>query len=104
MWWSRRIRRGDRFEVLRDTPVTGSIHWSAPLTSDFRCVIPAGTVLVSRRDRGPGPFPLGFMCVPEDYAGFEERFVPEKDRLAPKYAGYSFIFSRWAIGTKLRRL
>lgn len=104
MWWTMKIRKGDRFRVVRDTSATGAIHWSAAFTSDFHCVIPAGTVLVARQNRGPGLLPLGFMCAPEDYAVFEERFVPSRDRLAIKYAGYSFTFNRWAVGRELEPL
>lgn len=84
--------------------MTGSIHWSAPFTSDFQCVIPAGTVLVARQSRGPGPFRLAFMCVPEEYVAFEKRFIPSRNRSDPKYAGYSFTFNRWAIGRELEPL
>jgi len=97
--WFREIKKGARFRTLADITAKGLIHWNAPLTTGFRCVIPKGTILVAQRDSSP--FSLGFGCVPENRADFERKFVPETDRAASGYAGYSFVFTRFAIGRKL---
>ncbi len=98
----RTIRKGTRFEALADIQARGLIHWKAPLTTGFRCVIPKGTVLVAFGDFAP--FSLGFSRVPEDSVGFERMFVPEEHRKDDRYGGYSFTFTRLAIGSKLRML
>ena len=95
-----KIKKGTRFEALTDIATEGLIHWNAPMTTGFQCVIPRGTILVVLRESSSCS--LGFACVPENRSGFEERFVPEADRQAEKYAGYSFVFTRLALGRRLK--
>jgi hypothetical protein len=96
------LSKGTRFEVLEDIETDGLVHWNAPFTSGFRSVIPKGTILKTLHDYPASSSAVGF--VPEDYKGFEQKHVPEADRKAQKYAGYSFVFLRSAIGVKLKRL
>jgi hypothetical protein len=96
------IKKGTRFQTLRELAAKGLIHWNGPLTTGFRCMIPKGTILVALRDSSS--FSLGFGCVPENSGDFECKFVPEADRTASGYAGYSIVFTRLAIGRKLRML
>jgi hypothetical protein len=42
--------KGTRFEATEDIDTDGLVHWYAPLTSGFHCVIPKGTILVTFRD------------------------------------------------------
>jgi hypothetical protein len=95
------LTKGTRFEVLEDIETDGLVHWNAPFTSGFRCVIPKGTILTTLHDYSASSA-VGF--VPKDYNGFEQKHVPEADRKAQKYAGYSFVFLRSAIGVKLKQL
>jgi hypothetical protein len=95
------LTKGTRFEVLEDIETEGLVHWSALFTSGFRCVIPKGTILKTFHDY-PASSAVGF--APEDYKGFEQKHVPEADRNARKYAGYSFVFLCSAFGVKLKRL
>jgi len=78
------------------------VHWGAPLTTGFECIIPKGTILIASTDCRSST--LAISCIPEDSAEFEKQFVPESDRTADKYAGYSLLFWRFAIGKKLRVL
>jgi hypothetical protein len=98
----REIKKGSRLEVMEDLMVLGLIHWRAPMTSGFRCVIPKGTILVVFGE--PSPSTPGIGCVPEDRDAFEKRFVPEADRNADKYAGYSFVFTRPEMNKSFRWL
>lgn len=95
------ISKGARFQVIEDVETDGLVHWSAPFTSGFHCVIPKGTVLVTFRD-SESASALGL--VPENYKEFEQKFVPESDRTADKYAGYSFVFTRSEACERLRAL
>ena len=96
------LSKGTRFEVLEDIETDGLVHWASPFTSGFHCVIPKGTILETFNDY---PFAaVGVALIPEDYKEFEERYVPEADRNTPKYDGYSFVFRRHLIETKLKRL
>jgi len=96
------IRKGTRFEVAEDLDTDGLVHWRAPFTSGFHCVIPKGTILVTFHDYSPSA--AAFALVPEDYKGFEKKYVPHDDIIATKYAGYSFVFARSEISRKLRLL
>jgi hypothetical protein len=99
VWRFGKIEKGTRFQALHDVATRGLIHWNAPLTTGFRCVIPDGTILVALRDSSS--FSLSFGCIPENSRDFEHKFIPETDRVASGYAGYSFVFTRFAIGRKL---
>jgi|SRR5579864_2614056 len=100
--WMMDIPKGKRFQVTGSIDTKGLIHWSAPLTSSFSCIIPEGAILVAANDYGR--LSLGFACTPEEYATMELLLVPADQRMAPKYAGYSFAFSRFMIGKALRPL
>ena len=95
------IGEGARFLTVDDIETNGLVHWSAPFTSGFHCVIPKGTVLVTFRDSGSADA-LGL--IPEHYKEFEQRFVPDSDRTADKYAGYSFVFTRAQARKRLRQI
>jgi hypothetical protein len=94
------IPKGTRFEVAEDIDTDGLVHWHAAFTSGFHCVIPKGTILVTFRDCSASSAAFGL--VPEDYKGFEQKYVPHDDSVAQKYAGYSFVFALSEVGRKLR--
>ncbi|HEX8723807.1 MAG TPA: hypothetical protein VF737_00300 [Gemmatimonadaceae bacterium] len=95
------VREGEAFVVLRDLPIQGLVHWAAPFTSGFGCTIPKGTVLVAFSDSPPGS--ATFACIATEPA-FEALVVPEKDRTAEGYAGYSFVMPCRLLGTSIRKL
>lgn len=98
----RGLGKGTRFEVLEDIETNGLVHWAAPVTSGFHCVIPKGTILKTFHDYPS--VPVGVSLIPEDYKEFEEKHVPAEDRNEYKYAGYSFVFIRPVLEAKLRRM
>jgi hypothetical protein len=93
----RPVREGERFVARSDVEVLVMTHWLAPFTGGHKAVLPAGTTIVARSDQMPDV--PGFNCVPEDYAGLEPILVPEEDRNANKYGGYSLSFTLDDIGT-----
>jgi hypothetical protein len=97
-----KIYKGDKFIALTDFEITGLTHWSAPYTGGFKCVIPKGTILIVFHDPVPGA--IGFGVIPENKGEFELKHVPESDRKAGNYSGYSFIFFEKDIGTKIRKI
>ncbi|HKB54681.1 MAG TPA: hypothetical protein VKD22_11825 [Ramlibacter sp.] len=97
------VRKGDTFIVTRDLPTQGLVHWQAPLTTGFACVLPAGTVLVVYSTPTPGSTFLSCTPVESAEAAIESRVVPEKDRNADGYAGYSFVLPVRLIGSGLQR-
>lgn len=97
-----RVHEGDRFVATRDIATSGMTHWGAPFTSGFETVIPEGTVLVASQDALEGA--PGFYLRPEQYEAMETLLVPEEDRLAEAYAGYSFVFDYTDIGEQLERI
>lgn len=94
-----KIIKGTKLRAIAALHATGLTHWNAPYTGGFNCIVPEGTVVIATRD--VGPFSLRVKCLPEYYKSFGEQFVPEQDRRSPKYAGYSLVFWRWQVGTKL---
>ncbi len=96
------VKKGDKFVTLVDIKTSGGVHFYAPATGGFKCVIPKGTILVAYSESTPES--PGFMCVPEDEEGFAAVFVPTEDRKNPKYAGYSFIMECREIGKRLERV
>jgi len=96
------IRKGERFVVEHETPVEVMTHWRAPFTGGNSATLPAGTVVVASYDQSSDA--PGFNCIPEDYERLETALVPEADRTAAKYDGYSLSFVLDDIGPKLRPL
>ena len=94
------IRKGDRFVTLTEMPATGLTHWRAPFTGGFECRIPEGTVLVAMHDSAT--VSTGFGVRPENYEELEKKLVPEADRTADKYGGYSFVISYREIGKRVK--
>jgi hypothetical protein len=82
------VRTGDRFVTTRALPGVGLTHWRAPHTRSLATTIPEAIVLVARTDATAD----AFFCVPERYHELEAAFVPEHDRTAADYTGYSFVF------------
>jgi hypothetical protein len=86
--WARFPKDGEEFEVRSDKKVTLQIHWRAPYSTSAEGVLASGTrirVFVHPEHTEP----VGVQAIPVDERAFELRWVPEADRLASKYAGYS---------------
>jgi hypothetical protein len=95
-----KVAKGDRFIVTRPTRVHGLVHFRAPFTGGFQCVIPTGVVLVAFSDAPR--VSTAFACAPEE-ARELEHLVPSRDRSAPNYDGYSFALPYRYIGRRLKR-
>jgi hypothetical protein len=87
------------FVVAEPVKAMGLTHWRAPFTGGFECTIPVGTTLVAVHDQADGAEGLAFR--PEGYEEMERLLVPEEDRAAEKYDGYSLVVLLAEIGTKL---
>jgi hypothetical protein len=96
------VRAGDRFVTVRDAPSMGVTHWRTPITRGFYATVPEGTVLVA--SNASGKKAQAFYCRPESYRELEPLLVPEADRVADGYAGYSLLFPVAEIDASLRRL
>ena len=95
----RPVRRGERFVAREDVDLRVVTYWDAPYTGGHSARLPRGTVVVASEDQIPDV--PGFGCVPEDYEGLEPVLVPDGDRTAEKYGGYSLSFTLDDIGTTL---
>lgn len=80
----------------------GVTHWRVPISRGFYATIPEGTVLVASTAAPEGA--EAFYCRPESYRELEAVLVPERDRRAVDYAGYSLLFPLSEIDASLRRL
>jgi hypothetical protein len=96
---SRRVRKGDRFVAVEDISTGVLTHWRAPFTGGNDAIVPKGTVLIALDDQKKGR--PGFACRPERYEEMENLLVPEEDRTADKYDGYSLVLESADIGTRL---
>ncbi len=94
--------KGDRFRLTRDWRGQGATQWKSRSHGEFRCVVPKGTVVVSRQD--VDRMAVGFVCAPESYEALEHALVPEDDRTDPDYDGYTFIFFVGDVGALLEKL
>ena len=87
--WARFPRDGEIFEALSDLKIDYLTHWAAPFTGGGSCVIRKGTrirVSVPVFDQEP----IGIHAAPLD-AALEKEIVPEAERNAGKYGGYSLF-------------
>lgn len=96
------IRKGDRFLALSEIPAMGLTHWGAPFTGGFECKIPKGTILVAVHDSVL--ISTGFGVEPENYEELEKQLVPDEDRTAEKYGGYSFVIKYGEIGKRVKQI
>lgn len=96
------VRKGDRFLALTELQAKGLTHWRAPFTGGFECNVPKGTILVAVHDSAP--ISTGFGVEPENYEELEKQLVPEEDRTAEKYGGYSFVINYREIGKRVKQV
>jgi hypothetical protein len=96
------VRARDRFVTTREVAGMGVTHWHVPITRSFYAMIPEGTLLVASTAAANGA--EAFYCRPESYRELEAVLVPETDRRAGDYAGYSLVFPVSEIDGALRRL
>lgn len=80
-----------RFRAARNLNVTGVVWYSAPFSTHFTGLIPAGEVLLL--DYEPDPKLGGVHLVPERRDYYEEIFVDQKTRETTPYSHYSLPFS-----------
>jgi hypothetical protein len=87
--WARFPRDAEVFEAQADLKLDYLTHWSAPFTGGGSCVIRKGTrIRVSVPPFDPAP--IGVYAAPLD-AALEKEIVPEADRLAANYGGFSLF-------------
>jgi hypothetical protein len=96
------VRARDRFVATQDVASIGVTHWRTPITRGFYATVPEGTVLVASTAAAKGA--EAFYCRPESYRELEAVLVPEADRLADDYDGYSLVFPVSEIDASLRRI
>jgi hypothetical protein len=85
------LRKGQRFRALHDVPLNCLTHWSAPFTGGLKVVLPGNEVLIVEEE--PPVFAAGAYMIPERYDHFLTAWIPESERLPPKFEGYSLAIS-----------
>jgi hypothetical protein len=83
------VRKEQRYRALRNLEVGVLTHYRAPFTGGVRAVLPAGEIFTVALD--PPPHAVGASCNPQRYEALHEELVPEEDRTAQNYSGYSLI-------------
>lgn len=104
----KRVRTGDRFEVMEDLRETATVKLDQSYSDGISVVIPKGTILkVTYPSSGGSNF---FECTPvvvngnSNFGYIEEFFVPEGTRSKEGYAGFSFSLSAKYLDVKLKRV
>ena len=93
------VTKGCRFLVVKDMPSSGIVYYAAPASGGFKCIVPAGTILIAEQNQRLG-FP-GFYCRPENYEEMEKILVPESERQS-KNIGYTLVCKSADIGGALK--
>ena len=88
--WARFPRDGEIYEAMEDFRVSFVTHWSAPFTGGGDGILPKGTRV---RVRVFDPEPVAVYADAENASELENLLVPDEDRQAPKYGGYSLSIS-----------
>lgn len=84
--WARFPRDGEVYIATGDFCVSFLTHWMAPFTGGGQGILPSGTrVRVHVSDAEP----IGVYADAENASELELILVPDEDRLASKYGGYS---------------
>jgi len=86
--WARFPRPGDLYELSADAEISYVTHWAAPFTGGGKGLLRKGTrvrVAVGSAD----PEPIGVYADPLERSRIEAELVPEADRRAEAYAGFS---------------
>jgi hypothetical protein len=90
--WVRFPRPGDLYELAGDTEISYVTHWAAPFTGGGKGLLRAGTrVRVAAEFADPEP--IAVYCDPVEKSRIEADLVPESDRRAENYAGFSLSIS-----------
>lgn len=100
--WARFPRPGEIYELIDDSELSYVTHWSAAFTGGGKGMLRHGTLV--RIGEGTGdPEPIGVYAVPLDKARVEAELIPEAERNADKYGGFSLSISTGELN-KLFRL
>jgi hypothetical protein len=100
--WARFPRDKEVFEAQRDLELSYATHWAAPFTGGGKCVIRKGTrVRVSVLPFDPEP--VGVYADPLD-SSLEKQIVPEEERTAPKYGGFSLFVKTDQLNKDFRQV
>jgi hypothetical protein len=97
--WARFPRPSEVYELADDAEISYMTHWSAAFTGGGKGLLRKGTrVRISVHTSDPEP--IGVYADPLEKSLVEAALVPETDRSAAKYAGFS-LFIRTAELNKL---
>ena len=100
--WVRFPRPGEVYELINDAEISYVTHWSAPFTGGGKGVLRRGTRI--RIGDGIGdPEPIGVYADAVEERRIEVELVPEADRKADSYGGYS-LFIKTAELNRLFRI
>lgn len=97
--WARFPRPEEVYELLDDAEISFVTHWSAPFTGGGKGLLRKGS-RVCIADPVSGPEPIGVYAEPLDKDSVESALVPEAERKAEDYAG----FSLWISTAELNKL
>jgi hypothetical protein len=85
--WARFPRPGEIYELINDAEISYVTHWSAPFTGGGKGLLRGGT-RVCIGDIGEAE-PIGVYADALEKLRIEAELVPEADRKADLYGGYS---------------
>ncbi len=92
-------RVGDVYEALEDLEAHYLTSWDAPFTGGGKGLLLRGDQVVVRYML---PQPIAVNARAVNYREIEARVVPESERKAQGYGGFSFVLKTAALNTKFR--
>ncbi|MBD3343793.1 MAG: hypothetical protein GF401_01870 [Chitinivibrionales bacterium] len=105
---SKKIKRGDRFEVLTEMREEATMRWDQPYTNSFNCIIPQGTVLEVTMAPPAGAEFLEVEVVSvngnSNKEFIEEKIVPDHIRHRKGYEGFYLSIPRKYVGEKIQKV
>lgn len=94
-------QKGDLYESLADQTVEYITAWAAPYSGGGTGTLFKGEqVWIHSAPRDEKP--IGEYALPVEYRKIEERMVPESERTAAKYGGFSFYFTTIELNTNFK--
>lgn len=100
--WVRFPHPGEIYELIEDAEISYLTHWSAPFTGGGKGLLRKGTQVRIAEATGD-PEPISVPAYPLDKASVEVELIPEAERKADKYGGFSLSISTGELN-KLFRL
>ncbi len=102
LWFRRRPRKGERYEVVKPFVAGVLTMWKAPFTGGDEKTLPVGLRFVVTYD--PPASATAISADAEPYAEWEEKLVDVSDRSKDNYSSFYLVISFKAVRSNCKRV